>query len=420
MSTLNLLGFTTRVETPFIKVTIGDYTFGVFDKQDLKQGVDEFGIFKLQKIKYPNFIQSLDIVKINGKVNRYTLNISYQITQDNDPNFFEKVFSSVSTTRRIIFSYGDVSAPSYIYRDEQAIITDIRSQFNVSGSKIDYTISAVSSALLGFSGSWTFAARRNTKPSDVIFELLYEEKYGMLEVFPGMRNRGLVLLRKLIPGDDVAVNLDRKPNMSVLDYLTYLVNSMASNRGGIPKEVLYSIVIVDDTTGDFEGPYFKIVPVERFKDDLQTYEIDIGYPSQNLVVEFNVENNQTYSLFYNYQKSINDAEYKQRISDTGELEEVYAPVLSSKTENFDTSESDKTWWTKVTEFPITASITLKGLLRPAILMTKVRLNVYYFGRKHISSGLYIITAQEDRIDRSGYRTTLKMVRVSSDNSEFIE
>lgn len=419
MSSVNLLGFTTRVETPFVKVTIGDYTFGVYENQDLRNSRDELGVFKLQKIKYPNFIQSLNITKINGRVNRYTLSIEYAITQDNDPNFFEKVFSSVSKTRKIVFSYGDLSAPTFIYRDEQAIITSITSRLNAGGSKIEYTISAVSSAILATSGAFTFNGRR-AKPSDVILELLYQDKYGLLEVFPGMRDRNIVLSKGLIAGDDVAVNLLRKTNMSSLDYLNFLVSSMTTGESSLTKNKIYALIIVDDTSGDFEGPYFKVEPVSKSKDDLQTYEIDIGYPSQNLVTAFSIDNNLTYSLFYDYQLKINDAEYTQRINDRGELVEVFAPVIASNTETFTPGESDKTWWTKVTEYPITASITLKGLLRPALLMTRVRLNVFYYGRKHISSGLYIVTSQEDQIDYDGYRTTLRITRISPDNSEYIE
>ena len=39
----------------------------------------------------------------------------------------------------------------------------------------------------------------------------------------------------------------------------------------------------------------------------------------------------------------------------------------------------------MTEFPITATLTLKGLTRPSILMTYVKLNVWFAGgQKHIS------------------------------------
>jgi hypothetical protein len=57
------------------------------------------------------------------------------------------------------------------------------------------------------------------------------------------------------------------------------------------------------------------------------------------------------------------------------------------------------------------------LLRPAILMTHLRLNVIFpGGRKHISSGLYLVTQQKDSINSSGYRTTLQLVKINGDNS----
>ena len=78
------------------------------------------------------------------------------------------------------------------------------------------------------------------------------------------------------------------------------------------------------------------------------------------------------------------------------------------------NEADSTWWTKVTQYPIEASITIKGLLRPAVLMTYVKVNVFYFGRKHIASGFYLITSQEDKIGLDGYKTTLGLLRVAPD------
>jgi hypothetical protein len=78
-------------------------------------------------------------------------------------------------------------------------------------------------------------------------------------------------------------------------------------------------------------------------------------------------------------------------------------------------ESDRTWWTKVTEFPISADLTIKGLLRPAILMTYVKLNVWFYGHKHNTSGYYIITSQEDSISTSGYVTRLGLTRIAGDD-----
>lgn len=49
-------------------------------------------------------------------------------------------------------------------------------------------------------------------------------------------------------------------------------------------------------------------------------------------------------------------------------------------------------------------------------MSKVRLKVYFYGKLHTSSGLYVINKQVDDISESGCFTTLNLVRVGADNS----
>ena len=159
MNNISLLGSTSRVEVPFIKVTFGSgsnaYSFGVYQKTTSRK-MDEDGFYEAAKIVYPNYVKSLNITKINGQVNQYTLNIAYPITATDDPNFFEKVFSSVSKTRKITFSYGDIALPTFIYKEEEALITNIKTQFNIQNSVINYTISAVSSANLLSIGAYKF------------------------------------------------------------------------------------------------------------------------------------------------------------------------------------------------------------------------------------------------------------------------
>lgn len=411
MQTLNLLGTTSRVEVPFVKVTIGEYTFGVYDKKT-SSGYDVYGSYKLNKITYPNYIQSLRVQKINGVVNTYTLAIEYPITKDNDPNFFEKVFGSVSKTRKIIFSYGDLSTPSFCYRDEEAIITKVNSSVNINSAVISYTVSAISTGKLASHGSWDFP-ETYAKPSDVIKRILYTPQYGLLELFYGMSDRDLIEQSGLIAGDDVKVHIEAKNNISILDYLTFLVSCMTDVNSGtsIIRRSFYMLTIIDDTSGKFLGPYFKVTKASSIKDIPTAYEIDIGFPDENIVTDFRIENDDSYSIIYEYNDQLHSENYVQRINDNGEIEEIYAPVITSGTADKRTHESEKTWWTKVTEFPIRVSMTLKGLLRPAILMTYVRLNVYFFGRRHISSGLYIVTKQIDSIGTNGFRTSLTLNRV---------
>ena len=424
MANLNLLSNTNRVETPYVKVTIGDYTFGVMNQTDTEMKRDVRGSYKLRYVKFPNYIQSLKVVKINGQVNKYTLNISYPVSEKDDPNFFEKIFSSVKSTRAIKFTYGDMSAPTYMFKEEEAIITSIQQTFNRDSTIISYVVYATSSSVLATQGSYSFPAR-TARPSEVIEELLYNKTYGLLEVFSGMRDRDAVKSLNLLNGTDTVVSIEAKSNISPLDYLNYLVSCMTKGSNSINKPTVYSLVIVDEsdtfytnngTNISLGGPYFKIVTVTRNIDSLQTYQIDIGYPSQNVVLSFQVENNESFSLYYDFQKTINDYEYVHRINDKGEFEEVYSPVLSTNGQ-YRTNSSDETWWSKVTSFPIGATLELKGLLRPAILMTHVRINVLFYGKKHISSGLYIITSQTDDISASGYKTTLGLRKVAGDDEE---
>lgn len=413
---LNLLSSTSHIETPFIKVKIGDYVFGVYDKVRQSNEYDEFGSYTTNKLKFLNYVKSLDITKINGQVNKYTLTLEYTITEVDDPNFFEKVFSSVNKSREITFSYGDLSMPTYCYRDEKALITDIKSDFTIGSSKITYKVSAVSCGQLLTVVTKSFR-KQFDKPSNVIKSMLKDESLGLLEVFYGMRNGLSLSTGDLIPGNDVAKEILAKENISVLDYLRYLVDLMEPCDGsGLLKGSLYILSVYDDVSGELGGPYFKITQTTRNLEKTDAYEINIGdISSRDVVIDFHIDNDESYSIYYDFCEKLEDTSYVQRVNNRGELEEVYAPLLSSGDATHSTSDQKRAWWTKVTAYPIKTSITLKGLLRPAVLVSYVRLNVIFYGRKHISSGLYIVTKEQDTVNEQGFRTTLNLVRVSGDN-----
>ena len=179
----SLFSSTTQVEIPFIMVTIGEYMFGVIDRkiaQDGKYIIRDKNIF-------PNYIKSLTVQKLNGQLNTYTLQIIYTVQKDDDPNFFEKVFSSVSSTREIKFSYGDLSLSNYIYKEEEAIITDISSGVDFRTSSLSYIIKCTSKALKLNAGTYPFGGI-TAKPSDEIKRLLNNTKYGLTDIFTGMQN----------------------------------------------------------------------------------------------------------------------------------------------------------------------------------------------------------------------------------------
>ena len=369
-------------------------------------------------VSFPNYMKSLRIIKVNGAVNTYTLSMDYAITEVDDPNLLEKVFGSVSNNRKITLTYGDWDAPSYIYKEEEALITQVKSNVDFQSSKITYTVNCVSSALALQAGTFSFGARK-AKPSDVIRELLTNEAYGLTNIFSGMVNMSKVNMKSLLASDDQPVQLDAKTGINILEYIGYLVSCMVSttDSGGPIKDANYFWCVCDDVTNEFGGTYFKVVRVAsnvNFNLSGSTFEIDVGYPSGNCVSSFALNTDETWSLLYDYSEEIRQPVYAYKIDDSGHVETYLSPVITTGQGRVKTTEESKTWWTQMTQYPVTAQLTIKGLLRPSILMSYVKVNTFFYGHKHISSGLYIITRQEDIINESGYRTTLNLTRVGGD------
>ena len=270
----SLLASPAFVQTPIIQVKIGEHEFGVFKKD--KKGYQQ----------YPNYIQNLEVTKINGQVNKYTLTLNYPITEYSDPNYFEKVFASVAKSRSIEFTYGDASSPNFLYKRESAIITRVKSNFQLESASIIYTVSAVSQASLGLSGGYSFQAATK-KPSDEIYRILQDPFYGLQDLFKGMRNITKVKTAGLIPQNDVSVSIEKKDNISVIEYLEYLVSLMTPSAGDKASGSVYILAYVDDPAGQFDGSYFKITQIDANIEHPEAYQIDIGYPGTNYVFNFN-------------------------------------------------------------------------------------------------------------------------------------
>ena len=67
----------------------------------------------------------------------------------------------------------------------------------------------------------------------------------------------------------------------------------------------------------------------------------------------------------------------------------------------------------MTTYPVKATLTTRGLIKPSILCDYLDINVLFFGQPYTYSGKYMVTAQEDSISPSGYTTKLSLVRVES-------
>ena len=418
----SLLSYPSLVESPFIMVKIGEFTFGTYTHKNLNT---------TEKAKYrrmyPNFVKSLQVVKVNGTVNQYVLTLVYQIEPGNDPNYVDKILSKVGYGK-IKISYGDWASPEFIYREEEALVTKVTSNVDFGNSRITYVVYCTSSSLSLASNTYNWRARE-AKPSDVIIDVLKNKKYGLTEIFYGMKNISKKVLRStLIASDDKVVKIGAKQNLDPLSYINYLVTCMTSvtnkNNNTAIKDSSYYLTIHDDVYGDqnLNGPYFKITKVKSRGKTLQTadtYEVDINYPSENLVTSFNINNDNSWSLLYRYSDKVTPYRHYYTIGDDGIINSESTPNSLVSADNYKmVTESHKTWWTKMTQFPITATMTIKGLVRPAMLMTYIRVNAFFYGQRHVSSGLYIVTKQEDKIDQAGYRTTLTLQRIAGDNDYF--
>lgn len=409
MKNANLVSTPTLVESPFIIATIGGYTFGSVDGGSYSPNGDHSGI------DFPNYMKSLSITKVNGTVNTYTLTFSYQVSYGEDPNKLDKIFSRAAVDRRITLSYGDWNAPSYIYKEETGIITSVTSTLNMSSSVIDYVVKCTSDAIGLTATSFTFPARE-AKPSDVLKEMVNNVRYGMDKVFTGMKNSADVAANNLIASNDKKVHLAAQKNVTPLEYMGYLVSSMTDVASETAK---YFLTVHDDVSNEMGGTHFKVTEVGESSansDSADTYVLDVNYPTDNFITQFSISNDQSWAILYEYTKEVKDQTYSYSINNDGKLITTYAPTLMrSSSSSGGISEAGSNWWSRMTSFPIQAVLTIKGLTRPSILMSYVRLNVWFHGGvKHVSSGLYVITKQEDKLDSSGYKTTLTLLRVGED------
>lgn len=406
-----LLSNPTYVESPFVIVKIGKYTFG----QCKKAGK---GNPTSLNVTYPNYMYSISATKVNGTVNTYTITMKYQIQAGDDPNKLEKVFSSISDTRKIIISYGDWNSPTFIYKEEEAIISKITSNTDFANGCITYVINCVSQAQSLRSTTYNFE-RKVAKPSDVIKRLFTCNTYRLKEIFYGMKDAS-VDINTLIDGDDKTVEIEAKSNINILDYLVYLVQCMTPlGINSTISGVSYKLSIFDDITGTLNGPYITIRKCDATRnnvDSYDTFEVDVGFPTDNFVTAFTLKNDEQWSILYKYSEQAVAENYTYTIDDTGNVITSLTPSMAKKTTTMNPTQAFKNWWNDMTSFPISATMTLKGLLRPTMLMSYVRINVLFYGQKHISSGLYVINKEEINVDSNGYKTTLSLTRVAGDST----
>lgn len=404
---MNLLTSMNWVQSPFIVAEIQGVKLGVFSRATKRVQLQNGGMLLDQTI-YPNFVQSLRVEKnANGAVNTYTLVLSYQIMEGDDPNFLEKLFSRAKNGRRIKFSYGDMMNPVHAFREEECLIANIKRSIDEQNARIDYTITAVSTTALKIGATFTFNGR-NARPSSVIREIVYDSRYGLLDVLPGMKNREKVEAMGLLNANDIQTTLYAQNGITVLEYLDYLVSNMKDTTDFI-QDGIYMLAFDSDENNELGGAYMKIVKTNE-KKNADEFEVSIGYPGQTDVYDFNLNEDEMYSILYDYTETEEQMSYAREIKNDGSIVSIYKNPIATDPILQKTTNTASTWWTQMVNYPLTATMKIRGLIRPVILTSAVNIKQYFWGQLFTTSGRYIVTKQTDIVDASGYYTELGIMR----------
>ena len=380
----------TLVEAPFVEVDLNGVKFGT-------SNVSKY------YTSYPNYIQSISITKTNGTINEYTITLIHQIAPGDNPNYIAELLSSVGYNE-ITISYGDANYGKF-FQDVKAMVTGVQTSFNFTGYNITYTIQASSLSYLTASTKLNFPAVVD-KPSNVIMNLIKDKTLLLTDYFTGMSNITQVLRQGLIPTNDKVVNIEAVTNQTITKYLSYLTSLMEDENEQLADKSTYYLSINEDTFS------IKEVIADNIKTSELIYEVDVGYPDDNMVFDFNINTNYAWAATYNTANKITN--YNYDINGVGDITKFKASNLISVLNSDNTFAIDKNTWKQLTRFPLTATLTVKGLMAPIMLLTYIRINNYYFGGNRITSGLYIVTSQKDTISGNGCRTALGLTRVASD------
>ena len=361
--------------------------------------------------KYPNHIVDLTVEKINNKINTYTISMVHQVRVGEDPNIIDSVLSRTGYQNKVKIRYGD-SANGTIFKEEEAYVIDVTYNENVASANIAYTIKAVSS--VGFvKYSYMSYPAITSKPSTEITKLMYnsgQSSTQLQKAFKGMKNKQAVLGKKLIPTNDAVVNIPGLADASPYDRLVQLVANM---RDSTNPTGTYMLSFNDGTNNNSS---FKVTEVKRQnttnKDVLtkNCYTLDVGYPGNTMITSFSLDNDVYWPLYYKYAGKV--ASYNYDIDYTGKIIRTKVNPLDVD-DKFQSKNVEKmNWWEYVRSYPVSASVTIKGLMRPTMMMENVYVFSQIYGQEDLATGLYSIIGQTDSVGGNGCTTTLKLLKVS--------
>ena len=185
-------------------------------------------------------------------------------------------------------------------------------------------------------------------------------------------------------------------------------------RTGETGKAYYALSVIDDNKNDMGGSYFTVTQIGNSgstPDDKNSYTLDVGYPGNNFITNFSINDTETWSILFDSSEANSNTNFAYTYDIYGNLVSSDSPSVTRSKDFLRTTAADNAWWTKMTEFPIKATIEFKGLVRPTMLVSYVQLDCRFYGHQTIHSGTYIIIKQTDNITTSGYKTTLELQRI---------
>ena len=241
--------------------------------------------------------------------------------------------------------------------------------------------------------------------------MLYDNKETSIQLLgflEGMRNKAETLAKGYIPTNDDTVYIPGLKDASLLERLMQLVSYMHDS------SVIGSSFFLSfgDTVNN--TAFFKITEISQTdisSDNVKNcYYLDVGYPGNSFVTSFTINSDVYWPMFYKYAGTIPN--YSYDIDYSGKLisKQVNPLLLDNKYQEIDVRQMN--WWEFVKTYPISASVTIKGLMKPTLLMENVYVYAQFYGEEDMATGLYSIISQQDTINGSGNFTTLELLRIS--------
>lgn len=418
-STNNYIAPAVYIEILGVKFGLASYNEVAYDITSYERPITPSSLSK-----YPNIITKLKVNRlVDGSDNQYTLTIKYLPQDGDDPSYIDKLLAAnyQQNDSKMIIAYGDSSLDGFIRNKMEATILKSSMSVDLETSALEYTIKALSLSSIysiykdsnGEPIQFSFPARKDMYPSEIL-KLVYNDPiYQLKKVFPG----GIT-----INGIDInEINDSNRPDIfrsgeviseskcNPYEYLIRVVKSMYSSEIGTKdnsnKPFIYSI------NDSYMNQSFDIFNLVTNSSEDYVDEVEIGIEDSK-VTSYKFDSDFSYLMYQSYASENNEKGlYKYYYDDKGNEYKVKSYDGSASVNSHEQIARDKRWYESVSELPYALTLTTRYLKRSIPLGSNLKVTIIIKGQVHWTSGIFMITESVDEISTSGYSSTLKMLRL---------